>query len=198
MKQREHHDSMGLGCLGDSELSINYYNGSYGQMHINRKLSNEIISNGLLRCYVTKMDDKIFLTFESEKGRKVTKYKSDNNHCIVCSSVVWGAILEHFRISDMGRYRVKLSKNLAKKDGVITIQIVSVFLLDDLQGVRAAVSMSHPEQSAVVKREDILISIIKEETAKTKDPDIETCIRVLKEAGYKVMKPVKKIDYVTI
>ena len=145
IKEHEHHDSMGLGCLGDTEMSLNYYGGSYGQMHLNRKLSEEIRKKGLMRCYVTKSEGKIFITFNQEKGRKVNMHnKRDINHCIICSSYIWGAILEHFRITDVSKYRVKLSKNLSKIDNVITMQVANVFLLDDLQCVRAAVKMDNP------------------------------------------------------
>jgi hypothetical protein len=196
-KKRNHHESMGLGCLGDREISLNFYHDNYGQLHLNRKLSEDITKAGLMKCYIQKsVDDRLFLVFEANKGQKVNRYSKEIAHCAICSSKVWKPILEKHHINEPGKYRIQLSLNLAKRADVMTFQIGSMFLLDDLQGVRAAAAMEHPEDSGIIQREEILVDIVKEQVQR--DPDIETCIRVLKVHGYKVQKPVKRLDYVDV
>lgn len=196
-KKRNHHESMGFGCLGDREVSLNYYRDNYAQMHLNRKLSEELTKAGLMRCYIQKSaDGRLFIVFEASKGKKVTRYSKEIAHCVVCSSDIWKPILEKYRIGEYGKYRISLSLNLSKRSDMMTFQIGSIFLLDDLQGVRAAAAMEHPEDSGIIQREEILVDIVKEQVQR--DPDIETCIRVLKAHGYKVQKPVKRLDYVDV
>ena len=184
------HDQKGEKRLGIHEASVNYSQMRKCQIIFNQDISKDIMEKGMMRCLVSedKVKHRLFIVFSKTEGHKVTKNGQYGQTVSINTYHVNDIVMAFFGLTGIfGNYRLHVTGNLAKTADCITVQLVKCSTLNDLRG-----AMVKPKIDAMVKtlptEKTTVIA-----TPASREPDINTCIRVLKQAGYRIMAPV--IEY---
>ena len=183
IKFMQSHDRKGEKRLGKHEASVNYFQMRRCQIIFNQDISKDIIEKGLMRCIVSEDKEKhrLFLVFTKMDGHKVTKNGQNGQTASVNTYYIYDKVMEFFGLTGMfGNYRLHISGNLSKIADCITLQLMKCSSLNVLRGAR------------MQSKTDDMVKTLPTEIPSTisKEPDIKTCIRILKQAGYKIMAPI--------
>ncbi len=111
--------------LGDYDATLHLYRNGRNYIVFNATLSNQLFAGDFSKCYINNdRQNRIFLIFNHKDGYNVTRRKLKNALAVVNSVDICRLLADKFKLDYEETYYLHISKNLASKADIITIEVL--------------------------------------------------------------------------
>lgn len=113
--------------LGEYDATLHLYKLARNCIVFNSVLSSQIFAANYTKCYVNSdRQNRVFLIFNHHSGHNITRKKFKNELAAVNSVDICRLLVEKFKLTYENTYYLHISRNLAAKNDLITIEILQV------------------------------------------------------------------------